>query len=91
MARLRKPKRSAYHSAQTATESFTGKNIRNDGRNMPIEDDILDLIAQLPDQLNEAGVTTELKFLTLGGVLWACREEILRLRKEVAGLKSGKA
>ena len=58
-------------------------------RNMGIEDDILDLIAELPDKLNEVGVTTELKFLTLGGVLWACREEILRLREENQQLKRG--
>jgi hypothetical protein len=53
-----------------------------------IEDDILDLIAELPDKLNDAGVTTELKFLTLGGVLWACREEIILLRKELKELRS---
>lgn len=56
---------------------------------MNIEDDILDLIAELPDKLNDAGVTTELKFLTLGGVLWACREEIIRLREENVRLKKG--
>jgi hypothetical protein len=33
-------------------------------------------------------VTTELKFLTLGGVLWACREEIIRQRKEIEELKN---
>ena len=55
---------------------------------MTIEDDILDLIAELPDKLNDAGVTTELKFLTLGGVLWACREEIILLRKELKELRS---
>jgi hypothetical protein len=53
-----------------------------------IEDDILDLIAELPDKINDAGVTTELKFLTLGGVLWACREEIIRQRREIEELKN---
>jgi hypothetical protein len=55
-----------------------------------IEDDILDLIAELPDKLNDAGVTTELKFLTLGGVLWACRDEIMKLREENAELRKRK-
>jgi hypothetical protein len=54
-----------------------------------IEDDILDLLAELPDQLNDASVTTELKFLTVGGVLWACRAEIIRLREELRELKKG--
>lgn len=56
---------------------------------IPIEDDILDLIAQLPDQMGDVSVTTETKFLTLGGVLFACRAEIIRLRQEVAQLKKG--
>ena len=55
---------------------------------MNIEDDILDLIAELPDKINDTGVTTELKFLTLGGVLWACREEIIRQRREIEELKN---
>lgn len=64
-------------------------SVRNEEeRSMGIEDDILDLIAELPDKLNDVGVTTELKFLTLGGVLWSCREEIIRLRKEIKELKS---
>lgn len=53
-----------------------------------IEDDILDLIQALPDNINDASTTTEMKFLTVGGVLWACRDEIIWLRKEVARLKS---
>lgn len=55
---------------------------------MEIEDDILDLIQALPDNINDASTTTEMKFLTVGGVLWACRDEIIWLRKEVARLKS---
>lgn len=55
---------------------------------MEIEDDILDLIQALPDSINDASTTTEMKFLTVGGVLWACRDEIIWLRKEVARLKN---
>ena len=57
---------------------------------MEIEDDILDLIRELPDEINEVGTTTEFKFLTLGGILWKCREEIILLRQEVARLKKDK-
>ncbi|NDD55169.1 hypothetical protein EBZ39_15115 [bacterium] len=58
---------------------------------MEIEDDILDLIRELPDEINEVGTTTEFKFLTLGGILWKCREEIILLRQEVARLKKDKS
>ena len=54
---------------------------------MEIEDDILDLIQALPDNINDASTTTEMKFLTVGGVLWACRDEIIKLRNEVEALK----
>jgi len=37
------------------------------------EEDILDLIRELPGEVNNAGTTTEFKFLTVGSVLWACR------------------
>jgi hypothetical protein len=53
-----------------------------------IEDDILDLIQALPENINDASTTTEMKFLTVGGMLWACRDEIIYLRKEVARLKN---
>jgi hypothetical protein len=53
-----------------------------------IEDDILDLIQALPTEINDASTTTEMKFLTVGSVLWACRDEIIWLRKEVARLKN---
>jgi len=56
---------------------------------METEDDILDLIRALPNEINDAGTTTEFKFLTVGSVLWACRDEIVRLRKENAKLKEG--
>ena len=55
---------------------------------MEIEDDILDLIQALPENINDASTTTEMKFLTVGGMLWACRDEIIYLRKEVARLKN---
>ena len=57
---------------------------------MEIEDDVLDLIRALPHEINDAATTTEMKFLTVGGVLWACHDEIKRLREEVAELKRGK-
>ena len=56
---------------------------------MQIEHDILDLIRDLPREINDASTTTEFKFLTVGGVLWACHDEIRRLRQEVAELKKG--
>ena len=56
---------------------------------MEIEDDILDLIQALPNDINDASTTTEMKFLTVGSVLWACRDEILYLRREVERLKNG--
>lgn len=55
---------------------------------MEIQEDILDLIRDLPSEINDSSTTTELKFLTVGGVLWACHEEIKRLRKEIQELKS---
>ncbi len=57
---------------------------------MEIEDDILDLIQALPNEINDASTTTEMKFLTVGGVLWACRDEIIYLRKEVERLRNGR-
>lgn len=57
---------------------------------MQVENDILDLIRDLPSEINDASTTTEMKFLTVGGVLWACHDEIRRLRQEIAELKKGK-
>ena len=57
---------------------------------MEIEHDILDLIQDLPDEINDASTTTEFKFLTVGSVLWECREEIIRLRAEIEELKNDK-
>jgi hypothetical protein len=56
---------------------------------MEVEDDILDMIRSLPNEINDASTTTEMKVLTVGGVLWACHDEIRRLRQEVAMLKKG--
>jgi len=56
---------------------------------MEVEDDVLDLIRSLPSEINDASTTTEMKFLTVGGVLWACHDEIKYLRAEIARLKSG--
>lgn len=55
---------------------------------METEDDILDLIRTLPNEINDAGTTTEFKFLTVGGVLWQCYHEIKYLREELKELKS---
>jgi uncharacterized small protein (DUF1192 family) len=52
-----------------------------------IEDDILDLIRALPNEVNDASTTTEMKFLTVGSVLWQCHHEIKYLRAEIARLK----
>lgn len=57
---------------------------------MEIEHDILDLIRDLPDEINDSGTTTEFKFLTVGSVLWKCHEEIVWLRQEVERLKNDK-
>lgn len=56
---------------------------------MEIEHDILDLIRDLPDEINDSGTTTEFKFLTVGSVLWQCRDEIIWLRQEVERLRNG--
>jgi hypothetical protein len=54
------------------------------------EEDILDLIRELPGEINNSGTTTEFKFLTVGSVLWACHDEIVCLRKRVRELENGK-
>ena len=58
---------------------------------MGTEEDILDLIRVLPDELNDFSTTTEMKFLTVGSVLWACRDEIVYLRRRVKELEGAKA
>jgi hypothetical protein len=55
------------------------------------EEDILDLIRVLPDELNDFSTTTEMKFLTVGSVLWACRDEIVYLRRRVKELENARS
>lgn len=57
---------------------------------MEIEDDVLDLIRALPHEINDAATTTEMKFLTVGGVLWACHDEIKYLRAELEKARYGR-
>jgi hypothetical protein len=57
---------------------------------MTVDEDILDLIRDLPNEINDTGTTTEMKFLTVGGVLWACYDEIKRLREENERLRNEK-
>lgn len=57
---------------------------------MTVDEDILDLIRDLPHEINDTGTTTEMKFLTVGGVLWACYDEIKRLREENERLRNEK-
>lgn len=54
---------------------------------MDVEDDILDLIRELPNEMNDATTTTEFKFLTVGSVLWQCYHEIRHLRSELKRLE----
>lgn len=58
---------------------------------MGTEEDILDLIRVLPDELNDFSTTTEMKFLTVGSVLWACRDEIVYLRRRVRELENARS
>ena len=57
---------------------------------MTVDEDILDLIRDLPHEINDTGTTTEMKFLTVGGVLWACYDEIKKLREENERLRNEK-
>lgn len=57
---------------------------------MTVEEDILDLIRALPNEVNDTSTTTEFKFLTVGSVLWACHDEIVKLRIKIERLESGK-
>jgi hypothetical protein len=57
---------------------------------MTVEDDVLDLIRSLPNDLNDFSTTTEMKFLTVGSVLWACRDEIMYLRRRVKELEDAR-
>ncbi len=56
---------------------------------MDIEGDILDLIRELPAQINSPDVSAEFKFLVAGAVLWRCADEIKFLRAELERVKGG--
>lgn len=56
---------------------------------MDIEGDILDLIRELPAQINSPDVSSEFKFLVAGAVLWRCADEIKFLRAELEKARSG--
>lgn len=57
---------------------------------MNVQDDILDLIRALPNEINDASTTTEMKFLTVGSVLWQCYDEINFLRRRIKELEGKK-
>lgn len=50
---------------------------------MEFDGDILDLIRELPAQVNSPDISTEFKFLVVGSVLWRCADEIKFLRAEL--------
>ena len=50
---------------------------------MDSDSDILDLIRELPAQVNSPDISTEFKFLVVGSVLWRCADEIKFLRAEL--------
>jgi hypothetical protein len=56
---------------------------------MDMEGDILELIKELPEQVNSPDISTEFKFLVVGAVLWRCADEIKSLRAELEKVRSG--
>lgn len=50
---------------------------------MEFDGDILELIRELPAQVNSPDISTEFKFLVVGSVLWRCADEIKFLRAEL--------
>lgn len=50
---------------------------------MNVDGDVLELIKELPEQINSPDITTEFKFLVVGAVLWRCADEIKYLRAEL--------
>lgn len=50
---------------------------------MNIDGDVLELIKELPEQVNSPDISTEFKFLVVGAVLWRCADEIKYLRAEL--------
>lgn len=55
---------------------------------MNMEGDILELIRELPAQMNSPEVSTEFKFMVAGAVLWRCADEIKALRDELEKVKA---
>ena len=55
---------------------------------MNMEGDILELIRELPAQMNSPEVSTEFKFMVAGAVLWRCADEINALRDELEKVKA---
>lgn len=55
---------------------------------MNMEGDILELIRELPAQMNSPEVSTEFKFMVAGAVLWRCADEIKALRDELEKVQS---
>jgi hypothetical protein len=56
---------------------------------MDMEGDILELIKELPEQVNNPDISAEFKFLVVGAVLWRCADEIKFLRAELEKVKGG--
>jgi hypothetical protein len=56
---------------------------------MDMEGDILELIKELPEQVNSPDISAEFKFLVVGAVLWRCADEIKFLRAELEKARSG--
>jgi hypothetical protein len=55
---------------------------------MNLDDDILELIRELPAQINSPDVSPEFKFMVAGAVLWRCADEIKYLREQIEKLKA---
>jgi len=56
---------------------------------MNIDGDILELIRELPAQMNSPEISAEFKFMVAGAVLWRCADEIKYLRDQVEKLRNG--
>jgi hypothetical protein len=56
---------------------------------MDMDGDILELIKELPEQVNSPDISSEFKFLVVGAVLWRCADEIKFLRAELEKARSG--
>jgi hypothetical protein len=68
---------------------FNTESNEEEEKEVDIEGDILDLIRELPAQINSPDVSSEFKFLVAGAVLWRCADEIKFLRAELEKARSG--